>query len=330
MSISRKALGRSAAAAAAAVALTVSLTGCIQSGNAGGGAPAEAGEDGSVTLRLALNNTVASLPVVVADEQGFFAEEGITAEMTTLADITKIPPTLGKQYDIGFGVQPTLIRAASQGVDIAMISGNAVTSAEKPEYVIMARPDASINGPKDFEGKTLGAPTLAGNVHIGTKYWLQENGVDLSKVDDIQVPTPTMVDQLKEGLIDAAELQQPYTDIAKEAGMVEAGYALGAVADPTTMSSWQSDRAWAEANPDVVESFRTSLDEAMQWIIDNDAEARDLLAEYTGIDRDVVEDMPLQDFTTEVTPDAVEQWDAPMRAVADFTADLDYSKLVIE
>jgi NitT/TauT family transport system substrate-binding protein len=328
MLITGKAIGRGVAAVAAATALTVFLSGCIQDGSAG--APAEAGADGNVTLRLALNNTVASLPAVVADEEGFFEAEGITVETTTLADITKIPPTLGKQYEIGFGVQPTLIRAASQGVDIAMISGNAITSSEKPEYVIMARPDAGITGPEDFEGKTLGAPTLAGNVHIGTLYWLQENGVDLENVNDIQVPTPTMVDQLKQGLIDAAEMQQPYTDIAKEAGMVEVGYALGAVADPTTMSSWQANRTWAEENPDTIAGFRAALDEAMKWIIDNDAAARDILAEFTGIDRETIEGMPLQDFTTEASTEAVEQWDAPMRAVAGFTADIDYSKLVVD
>ena len=309
---------RNLAAVTAAVAMVVSLAACGGAGSASDGA-----------LRIAVNNTVASLPVVVADQQGYFKEEGITAELTTVADITKLPPTLGKQYDIGFGVQPTLIRAASQGVDIAMISGNAVTTEAKPEYVLMARPDSGITGPEDLEGKKLGAPTLNGNIHIGTLYWLEQNGVDLDSVDSVQVPTPTMVDQLKAGLIDAAEMQQPYIDVAKRAGMVEAGYSLGAVGDPATMSSWQSSKSWAEGNATTVTAFRAALDKAITWIENNDSEARDILAEFTGIDREVLADSPLSAFTTDMNEDSVKQWDAPMRAVADFDADVDYASLIV-
>ncbi|WP_347038035.1 ABC transporter substrate-binding protein [Glutamicibacter halophytocola] len=303
--------------------MSATATACSSGGPDGGSA------DGK-ELRIAVNNTVASLPVVVADEQGFFKEQGLSAKITAVADITKLPPTLGKQYDIGFGVQPTLIRAASQGVPVTMISGNAVTSESKPEYVLMTRPDTGIKGPEDLKGKKLGAPTLNGNIHIGTLYWLQQNGVDPESVDSLQVPTPTMVDQLKAGLIDAAEMQQPFIDVAKKAGMVEAGYSLGAVADPATMSSWQADKNWAEKNKETITKFRAALDESIEWIENNDDEARKVLSEFTGIDLEVLADSPLSDFSTEMTPDAVEQWDAPMRAVAGFDAEIDYSSLMVD
>ncbi|MDN3309759.1 ABC transporter substrate-binding protein [Microbacterium oryzae] len=319
-------LSRGIFAAASVLAITGALAGCAGSSDASGSD--DAGD--ASTVRLAVNNTVASLPVVVADEQGFFEEQGLETTITPVADITKLPPTLGKQYDIGFGVQPTLIRAASQGVEIAMISGNAVTTEAKPEYILMTRPDTNIDGPEDLEGLKLGAPTLNGNIHIGTLYWLQENGVDLEAVESVQVPTPTMVDQLKAGLIDVAEMQQPFIDVAREAGMVEAGYSLGAVGDPATMSSWQAATSWAEENPETLEKFRAALDEAIAWIQANDEDARDVLSEFTGIDREVLGDSPLSDFTTAMSEDSIEQWDAPMRAVAGFDAEIDYSTLIVE
>lgn len=306
--------------ALAAAALATSLAACST--------PA-ATQSTTGDIRLAINNTVASLPAVVAAEKGIFKEHGINATLTTVADITKLPPTLGKQFEIGFGVQPTLIRAASQGVPVAMISGNAVTSEEKPEYVLMTRPDTGIKSAADLKGKKLGAPTLNGNIHIGTLYWLQQNGVDPTSVESLQVPTPTMVDQLKAGLIDAAEMQQPYIDVAKKAGMVEAAYSLGAVGNPAAMSSWQAERTWAEANKDLLSRFRDSLDDSIQWIKDNDAEARDILAKHTGIDRAVLADSPLSEFTTNMSVDSVKQWDAPMRAVAGFKSELDYTNLIV-
>ena len=139
-----------------------------------------------------------------------------------------------------------------------------------------------------------------------------------------------MVDQLKAGLIDAAEMQQPFIDVAKAAGMVEAGYSLGAVGDPATMSSWQAERSWAGVNPETLTKFRAALDKAIKWIDDNDAEAHDILSEFTGIDPKVLAGSPLSDFTTEMSIDSIKQWDAPMRAVAGFDADIDYSTLIVK
>lgn len=317
---------RKVSLATASLLALSALAACSSSGGSEiGGSGAESGK-----IRLAINTTVASLPAVVADEYGYFEDEGLIVEMSTVADISKVPPTLGKQYDIGFGVQPTLIFAASKGIDIVMVSGNAITSEEKPEYLIMARPDAGINGPEDFAGKTLGSPTLNGNIHTGTLYWLQQNGVDLNSVNSLQVPTPTMVDQLKAGLIDAAEMQQPFIEMARQAGMVEAGYALSAVSDPTAMSSWQSARSWADANPETIKKYRSALDKAIQWITDNDGKARDLLSDFTGLDRAIIGDAPLSTFSTEMSVDSVKQWDAPMRAVTSFDANLDYSTLIVQ
>lgn len=317
-------LGKSVAAVAAAFALTVSITSCSESGGTG---EAQNGSDGQ--LRIAVNNTQASLPVVVADEEGYFEEQGLDAKVTTVTDISKIPPTLGKQYDIGFGVQPSLIQAAAKGIDIAAVSGNATSSKEQQDYVIMARPEAGINNPSDFSGKKVGSPTLNGNIHTATKYWLKTNDVNPSSITEMQVPTPTMVDQLEAGLIDAAEMQQPFIEQAEKAGMVKVGYALSAVADPTSMSCWIADRTWATENGETLSKYRAALDDANEWIRDNDADARKVLSEFTGQSLETIGDAPLTDFNTQIDVESVKQWDAPMKAVTDFKADLDYSKLVV-
>lgn len=311
---------RGLVAVATAATLMTSLVGCVPGSS-------RSGADG---LQIAVNNTMASLPVVVAEKKGFFKARGLgKVTLTKFVDITKLPPTLGKQYNIGFGVQPTLIRAASQGVPVVMISGNAVTTSTKPEYVLMTRPDSGIHSPHDLVGKKLGAPTLAGNIHIGTLYWLKRNGVDPNTVNSLQVPTPTMVDQLKAGLIQVAEMQQPFIEVAKAAGMVEAAYSLGAVGEPATMSSWQAERSWAEKNRKTLAGFRAALNDAIAWINDNDGEARDILSGFTRIKRKVLANSPLSDFTTDMNVDSIRQWDAPMRAVARFDAKLDYSSLLV-
>lgn len=292
-------------------------------GGAGGQAAGDADE-----VRLALNNTSASLSAVVAEKKGFFADHGLKITSTVLNDITKIPPTLGKQFDIGFGVQPLLIRAASQGVPLVMISGNEFTTVDKPEILLLTRKDSGIRSAQDLVGKKLGAPTLTGNIHLGTLYWLKTEGVDPKSVTSVQVASPSMIDQLNAGLIDAAEMQQPFISLAKSKGFVEVAYPLGAVGDPAQLSSWQADRTWAAKNGDVIAKFKAALDEARAWMAANEQETRQLLAEHTKLPADVVAGSPLPEFTTETGKASIEQWDKVLRGVTDFAADVNYDELV--
>lgn len=281
-------------------------------------------------LRLALNNTSASLAAVVADEKGFFDKEGLDVDTKVLNDITKIPPALGKQFDIGFGVQPLMIRASTQGLPLTMVSGNEFTTAKTPEVLLMTRKDSGISSAKDMVGKKLGAPTLTGNLHLGALYWLKQNDVKPKSVKSVQVASPSMIDQLKAGKIDVAEMQQPFINLAKSKGMTEVDYPLSAVGDPAQLSSWQADQKWAKDNSSSVTKFKSALDDARKWMAKNEKETRKILAKFTKLPPNVVAKSPLPDFTTDTNKESVEQWDKVMRDVTDFKAKVDYDKLVFK
>jgi len=104
-------------ATAVAAAGFIALAGCSSSSSSSsaGTSGASGSGAGATTIRIALNNTSDSLPIVVAEKQGFFAKNHITVQPTTLADITVIPSLLGRQYDVGFTVAPIFINAVSAG-----------------------------------------------------------------------------------------------------------------------------------------------------------------------------------------------------------------------
>jgi NitT/TauT family transport system substrate-binding protein len=117
--------------------------------------------------------------VVIADKQGIFKKNGLDVTTQVVSDISKIPPTLGNQYDIGFGVEPLVIRGASQGLKTLAIAGNIESSASAPSVAMVAKPDSGIAGPKDMAGKTLAVANLTGNLYLGAAYWIDRGGVDL-------------------------------------------------------------------------------------------------------------------------------------------------------
>lgn len=320
--------GGAAVTAALALVSPLALSGCFASEET---APtiSEGGDD-VIPIRLVENNTVSSLPAVVAEEKGFFAEVGVDVTSTVVADISKVPPTLGNQYDIGFGVQPLVIRGASQGLNTVVIAGNGASSAERPYMVLMAKADSGIESARDMVGKVLAGPTLTGTHHTATLYWLQKAGIDASQVQSVQVATPSMIDQLEQGIIDVAELQEPFITEAKKRGLVEVAFSSAAVAPTTIESLWITSPDWADQNGEAIDRFREALLQAVEWMDDpaNEAETKKILADFTAQDLALVEQAPLLAYQVEVAAKDLEVWGTAMKAVTDFSDVVDYESLI--
>ncbi|MBO0872743.1 MAG: ABC transporter substrate-binding protein [Pseudonocardia sp.] len=311
-----------AALVTALLAAGLALTGCGGSSSANGGS-----SDGR--LRLVFTVTAATLPAWVAQDMGYFKKNGIDVALNSTNDLSSIIPALGRQYDLGVGIQPVTIQAASKGIDVVQVSGGEIMVKKNPTIIVVSRPDSGITSPRDLVGKSLGAPTISGNINYATEYWLQKQGIDTSKITFRQVNTPQMPDQLKAGRLDAAEVQEPYAQVLMGQGYHNVGNPLEAVGEPCYMASWIAAGSWARSHTKEIAAFQKSLSEANQFIAANPDKARDILAKYTGAPADLLKEAPLADFSTENTVETLKQWDPVLRAVGNFKGQVDYQKLVV-
>lgn len=316
------------AAVAAAAAVSAMLAGCgAQTGDsneAPAGAAGAAGEK-LVSLRVATDNVVGGLPILAGIGQGIFEKHGLTVTQEIAANITLIPAGLGKNYDIGESVGPIAISSANSGLPITVIAGEALVADSR---LIASK---NVSSPKDLEGKTVGAPTLAGNIHLSTLRYLSDQGVDISKVKFVQVPSPNMVDQLKSGLVDAVELQEPYLQIALDEGYVDLGRAMAEAVGKDTMTTfWIANKDWATANPEVVQKYNDALDESYAWIKDNQDDARALLQKFSGMSPELVSKVTLTQFQTKVPKNTMELWGKLMEEQGSFQPTIDYSDLIFK
>jgi NitT/TauT family transport system substrate-binding protein len=322
---SSRLLGVTAVAAAGFIALAGCSSGSSSSAAASSGASGSGA--GNTTIRIALNNTSDSLPIVVAEKQGFFAKNHLTVQPTTLADITVIPSLLGRQYDVGFTVAPIFINAVSAGVKAVMISGNDGDSpAHQGVQVFVGK---GITSAASLKGKRIGSPTLTGNINTATKAWLAGNGVDPKSVQFVQVPTPNMTDELKAGQIDAAELIYPFISAAKAGGFKSLGDPERSLTSSYLGGTyWSASSDWAKANPTAVAGFRAAIKEADAWISANNAGAYQDIADYTKTPLSQAKESPLTVYTTDVSGADLKIWGDAMTKFAGFSKTVDYASLV--
>jgi NitT/TauT family transport system substrate-binding protein len=284
-----------------------------------------------VKVRIAMNQSASSLPIIVAKRQGFFTKYGIIPIQTITPNITIVPPVLGRDFDIGFTVAPIAINAMNAGVDVKIVAADNFNAPNVQAAKIIARPE--ITSPQQLKGKTVAAVTLTGSLHLATKAWLAKSGVNPSEVRFVQVPFGSMLDQLKAGIIDAAESNYPFSYLMLKAGFRNLGDAENAIAPKgrSMDSYWLANGAWATSHRSVILNFRKALDGANAWMLKNKHNgvlARKYAATFLGLDADMAKNLPLNDYVTKYTVSDLAFWGDLMRSQGGYTGSLDYSKLI--
>lgn len=281
-------------------------------------------------VRIAFVPAVTGLLLNVAEDQGYFEDRGLDVELTAANNISEIVPTLGRQYEIALGVATDLIRAGASGLDLVQISGNTVSTEERPFVKVIVRPDSGIEDVTDLSGRRVGSPTLSGPIHMATLYWAQQEGVDPSTIDGVQAPPPNLPDQLNAGEVDAVEALEPFASRLLAEGNESLGDPFASIGLPLATNFWIANGGWARDNPEVVQSFRDALDEALRYVEDNEQQAREVLQEFTGMPPQVAQNAPLPAFDLEIRVDDLERWIEVLESLGEFDGEVDPNELVLQ
>ena len=284
---------------------------------------------GPTQLRVSYVPATTTLPLHVAKAQGIFERNNLDVTLTEAANISDIPATLGRQFDIALGTATDLIRAGAAGIDVVQIAGNTVSSKANPFVQVIVKPSSGITDVTGLRGKTVGSPTLSGVIHVGVLYWAKQNGVNPADIRGVEAPSPNLPDQLTAGRIDAAEALEPFASNLKRAGNVSIGDPFSPIADPLATNFWIAQGSWARSNRDAVRRFVDSLKEAQSSIEQNPTEARRILQGYTGMPAPVATSVPLPTYNFDVRADDLNRWLEVLRDVGDFNGNVDTKKLVL-
>ncbi|MDW8119149.1 MAG: ABC transporter substrate-binding protein [Chloroflexota bacterium] len=119
----------------------------------------------------------------LAQEKGYFREEGLEVEIYTPADPSTVLQTVGAgKDDFGISYQPDVLLARAQGVPVVSVAA----LVQHPLNSVMALRDSGIQRPRHLEGKKVGYPGIPLNVPL-LKSMVEKDGGDFSKVELVNI-----------------------------------------------------------------------------------------------------------------------------------------------
>ena len=209
--------------------------------------------------------SIFSLPVAIADREGFFAREGLKVEL-----LQPIPGGADNQItaldndsvDVTHVATPFLIRAALNGSDAVAI----VAEFNNPIYSVIAKPEISdIAG---LKGRVMALADEYGTISLSTRKLLALHGVQRGEFGARVIEgTSGRWACLRRGDCDAVVLGQPQDLIAMEQGFRLLGSSTEAVPELLyTVTAVR--RSWAEANKDAMVRYVRALAGAFKFIRD--------------------------------------------------------------
>ena len=245
-------------------------------------APGGAGEDGETpTIQIASAPNVFLSALYVAQDKGYFEEEGVNVEVVEIEAGTDSVAALvsgnAQVADVGFD---DLLELASEGEEGLIMVQNilsrvTLTMVMDPDIAAekgVTRESSIEERYAALEGLRIGITSPGAPTDKYMRYYLRQAGLDPDQDAEI-IPIgggSSLLAALESKQIDVFHLSPPppYVAEAEGFGLVLIDGPAGDVEEFSNFlyTAWAANREWAEANPDAMSAFNAALDRAMEDI----------------------------------------------------------------
>ncbi|WP_413248729.1 ABC transporter substrate-binding protein [Sinomonas flava] len=290
-------------AVVALVCVLFAMTGC----GVGQGSAMVIGEDD--VIKVGVIPVADFAPVYIAQEEGYFAQEGLTVKTQVMQNAAAIAPSvINGQLQFGTAALPPFLSAVHKGLPLMAVANgtSVVADPAKDPSAIVAGKDRGIARPKDLEGHTVAVNALGSVVHVAAAAAVSKDGGDPSKVTFVAMPFPDMIAALTRGSIDAASLVEPFQAQAVAAGGTVVAHPYSQALPEGTFTVIFTAGPFAEKNPATVAKFKNALDRASRLAAADPSKVGTVLAKYGKLPPQVFAKIRVPQYTDTLSLPAIE------------------------
>ncbi|MCC6691332.1 MAG: ABC transporter substrate-binding protein [Bacteroidia bacterium] len=227
----------------------------------------------------------------VAQEKGFYTEEGLNVELTKFDTSNQASDALiaGRIDASGCFAYPVAFSVEASQPDTFKSIRSIVASPDHPFLWLVAKTgDDSIKSFKDLAGKKVGR-FPGSTTEAQLKYILKKVGVDPNSVTMQPIAQAQQINVLISGSVDALFVLEPTPTVAEVQGVGrKVENAETYFPNPRYNALYAVLKSYYRNNKDIVKRIEKAQDRAVDYIRQNPDEARKVLTKYTPYDESIV------------------------------------------
>ncbi len=232
---------------------------------------------------------VMSLPTYVAQEKGFFAQDGLKVELIPFDSGTAIIDALmaGRIDCIGSTSTTGLwfaAQTAPERLKIFLLYGT-TSMKEDNAFSVVVKKGSTLKGLKDLKGKKVG--TYPGASSVALARAVIRTQIDPTTVIFTEIAPPNMIQTLAAGQIDAFFAPEPSGMIAVAQGvgryLMKGPLVLLKLKRGIPGAAFAFAAKLLQQRPEQASKLKACLDKAVDYIRTNEKEVRPYLVKYTGL-----------------------------------------------
>jgi NitT/TauT family transport system substrate-binding protein len=218
----------------------------------------------------------AALPLLVAEEQGFFARNGLTVDLRAY-DSGRAAMTGLSNGEVDVAGPMSEYVLAGEGLKGA--SAQALASIDRLEFTfVVARKDHGIASATDLRGRRVGV-VRGTSPEFYLSRFLELHGIDPEEVDLVDTASlPTGAEMMVRGDVDALVSPEPYASQAAEQ-LGDKAVMWSAQSSQPAYSLLVTRRDWIADHPDAAHRLLRAVDEAVDHIAQNPDNAKRIARE---------------------------------------------------
>lgn len=230
-----------------------------------------------VSVQLNWKHGIQFLGFYVAQEKGFFADEGLELQIEPLLNPSKFTSVLQRvadgEFDFSLSTASQLSIFQSTGGSITAIS----TILQLSPHVFFAQTKSGIVTPADLEGHTIAIKDSGWEIILAQLL----DSVDLTLDDVILVDAGFDMTPFYEGEIEVwAGFLNNEPILARQQGLDLVTFPVYQYIDEQAIISIFTSQELLETRPQFVEGFLHGTIQGWRWAVENPADAVDLLIEH--------------------------------------------------
>ena len=241
-------------------------------------------------VKIGYNPISYDLPFFVAQEKGYFREQGLDVDPVLFATSNLMAEALiAGRIDVITSVSVAVLLGVEQNdpgkFKVFMIH---VSSSSRPADYILVKKNASIKSIEDLRGRKIGVhpgSTMLTYAKLALKQFLDPN----HDIDIVQLPNQLQIQALVTGQVDALFAYEPVASISLSEGLADVLLAApkNLIMDPMPSGAYAFSSKLYEDNPEITKKIQTAMEKAVDYIREHEREAKKFIAKFTPIEEEI-------------------------------------------